>query len=36
MPDGTNKVDSSPEWAKTACEKSLKRLGVDHIDLYYV
>jgi aryl-alcohol dehydrogenase-like predicted oxidoreductase len=28
-------VDSSPEYAKEACEKSLKRLGVDCIDLYY-
>ncbi|GFP57531.1 aldo-keto reductase str7 [Trichoderma asperellum] len=38
QPDGTYKmsVNSSPEYAKTACEKSLKRLGVDYIDLYYV
>ncbi|KAF2491143.1 putative aldo-keto reductase [Lophium mytilinum] len=27
---------SSPEYAKQACARSLKRLGVDHIDLYYV
>ena len=33
--DGQNVVDSSYEYAKQACEKSLKRLGVDHIDLYY-
>lgn len=33
--DGTRFVDSSPEWAKEACNKSLKRLGVDCIDLYY-
>ncbi|KAH8693811.1 NADP-dependent oxidoreductase domain-containing protein [Talaromyces proteolyticus] len=26
---------SDPEYIKTACEKSLKRLGVDVIDLYY-
>ena len=32
-PDGTRKVDSSPEWARKACLKSLQRLGVDHIDL---
>ncbi|MFJ8310266.1 MULTISPECIES: aldo/keto reductase [unclassified Streptomyces] len=30
------RVDSSPEYAKRACEASLKRLGVDHIDLYYL
>ncbi|KAM0227468.1 hypothetical protein ACHAPO_011530 [Fusarium lateritium] len=29
-------IDSSPECAREACERSLKRLGVDHIDLYYI
>lgn len=35
--DGTYKgtVNSTPEYAKTACEASLKKLGVDYIDLYY-
>jgi aryl-alcohol dehydrogenase-like predicted oxidoreductase len=28
-------VDGSPEYVKRSCEGSLKRLGVDHIDLYY-
>ncbi|KAJ3149105.1 hypothetical protein HDU86_007048 [Geranomyces michiganensis] len=28
-------IDSSPENCKAACAKSLSRLGVDHIDLYY-
>jgi aryl-alcohol dehydrogenase-like predicted oxidoreductase len=28
-------TDGSPENARRACEGSLKRLGVDHIDLYY-
>lgn len=28
-------VDSTPEYCKQACEKSLKRLGVEQIDLYY-
>lgn len=28
-------VSGRPEYVKTACEASLKRLGVDHIDLYY-
>ena len=32
----TYAVDTSPEYAKAACEKSLKTLGVDYIDLYYV
>ena len=29
-------VDGTPENAKRACDKSLERLGVDHIDLYYL
>jgi len=28
-------VDGRPEYVKAACEASLRRLGVDHIDLYY-
>jgi aryl-alcohol dehydrogenase-like predicted oxidoreductase len=32
----TYEVDSSPEYAKAACAESLKTLGVDYIDLYYV
>jgi aryl-alcohol dehydrogenase-like predicted oxidoreductase len=28
-------IDSSPEYCKQACAKSLQRLGTDHIDLYY-
>jgi aryl-alcohol dehydrogenase-like predicted oxidoreductase len=28
-------VDGRPEYVKKACEDSLQRLGVDHIDLYY-
>jgi aryl-alcohol dehydrogenase-like predicted oxidoreductase len=31
----TNEVDSSPENVRRACEGSLSRLGIDHIDLYY-
>ena len=34
-PDGTREVRNEPEYVKAACEKSMKRLGVDHIDLYY-
>ncbi|GBC30596.1 uncharacterized protein OCT59_015784 [Rhizophagus irregularis] len=28
-------VSGKPEYVRQACEKSLKRLGVDYIDLYY-
>ncbi len=28
-------VNSRPEYVQQACDASLKRLGVDHIDLYY-
>lgn len=28
-------VSGTPEYLKAACDMSLKRLGVDHIDLYY-
>jgi len=29
-------IDSSPEYLRSACEASLRRLGVDTIDLYYM
>src|SRR6266853_1846937 len=35
QPGGANGVDGSPAYVKAACEASLKRLGVDVIDLYY-
>jgi aryl-alcohol dehydrogenase-like predicted oxidoreductase len=28
-------IEGSPEYVRKACDASLKRLGVDHIDLYY-
>src|SRR6476661_2177240 len=28
-------VSGKPEYVRSACDASLKRLGVDHIDLYY-
>jgi aryl-alcohol dehydrogenase-like predicted oxidoreductase len=35
-PDGTPiGVSGRPEYVRSACDASLKRLGVDHIDLYY-
>lgn len=33
--DKAGSFDASPEYIKTAVEQSLKRLRVDHIDLYY-
>ncbi len=32
---GLRRVDGSPEYVRQACDASLQRLGVDHIDLYY-
>jgi aryl-alcohol dehydrogenase-like predicted oxidoreductase len=34
-PGGANGVDGSPAYIAQACEASLKRLGVETIDLYY-
>jgi aryl-alcohol dehydrogenase-like predicted oxidoreductase len=35
-PDGSPLgISGRPEYVREACEASLKRLGVDHIDLYY-
>ncbi len=35
-PDGALlRIDGSPAYVKAACDASLQRLGVDHIDLYY-
>ena len=35
-PDGTRiGINGRPEYVRTACDASLQRLGVDHIDLYY-
>lgn len=36
QPDGTRVgINGRPEYVRAACDASLKRLGVDHIDLYY-
>jgi aryl-alcohol dehydrogenase-like predicted oxidoreductase len=29
------RIDGSPDYVRSACEASLRRLGVEHIDLYY-
>jgi aryl-alcohol dehydrogenase-like predicted oxidoreductase len=35
--DGTYlRIDGSPQYVRSACEASLQRLGVDHVDLYYL
>jgi len=31
-----SRIDGRPEYAQRACEASLRRLGVDHVDLYYL
>src|SRR5512132_588106 len=33
--DGRRTIDGSPEYIHQAIDTSLKRLGVDHVDLYY-
>ncbi|GHH24914.1 aldo/keto reductase [Streptomyces rubradiris] len=36
LPDGTLRgVNGRPDYVRSACDASLRRLGVDHIDLYY-
>jgi aryl-alcohol dehydrogenase-like predicted oxidoreductase len=32
---GFRGVDGRPEYVRSACDASLERLGIDHIDLYY-
>jgi aryl-alcohol dehydrogenase-like predicted oxidoreductase len=35
LPDGKRAINGKPEYVRAACDASLKRLGIDHIDLYY-
>jgi aryl-alcohol dehydrogenase-like predicted oxidoreductase len=35
LPDGKRAINGQPDYVRSACDASLKRLGVDHIDLYY-
>jgi len=36
LPDGTRVgINGTPAYVRSACDASLQRLGVDHIDLYY-
>jgi aryl-alcohol dehydrogenase-like predicted oxidoreductase len=34
-PDGTRSISGRPSYVQAACDASLKRLGIDTIDLYY-
>jgi aryl-alcohol dehydrogenase-like predicted oxidoreductase len=34
-PDGGREINGRPEYVRSACDGSLKRLGIGHIDLYY-
>jgi aryl-alcohol dehydrogenase-like predicted oxidoreductase len=34
--NGQRRIDNSPEWIREACDGSLRRLGVERIDLYYM
>jgi len=33
---GGGRIDGSPAYVRSACDASLRRLGVEHIDLYYL
>jgi aryl-alcohol dehydrogenase-like predicted oxidoreductase len=33
--DGSRSINGRPEYVRKACDDSLQRLGIDHIDLYY-
>src|SRR6266436_5479357 len=35
-PDGTKAYNGKPEYVREACDASLKQLGIDTIDLYYL
>ncbi|HZU76044.1 MAG TPA: aldo/keto reductase [Dehalococcoidia bacterium] len=35
MADGSQRINGRPDYVRSACDASLQRLGVEHIDLYY-
>src|SRR5271163_2624158 len=35
LPDGKRAISGRPEYVRSACDASLRRLGIDTIDLYY-
>ena len=36
LPDGTRQVNGKPEYVFEACDRALKRMEIDFIDLYYL
>jgi aryl-alcohol dehydrogenase-like predicted oxidoreductase len=36
LPDGRKAANGRPEYARSCCEASLRRLGTDHLDLFYL
>jgi aryl-alcohol dehydrogenase-like predicted oxidoreductase len=36
LPDGRPGAKGDPDYVREACERSLRRLGTDHIDLYFI
>lgn len=35
LADGTRRINGRPEYVRSACDASLQRLGLDHVDLYF-
>jgi len=35
LPDGSRRINGRPDYVRSACEASLKRLGIQQIDLYF-
>jgi aryl-alcohol dehydrogenase-like predicted oxidoreductase len=35
LPDGSRRINGRPDYVREACDRSLERLGVETIDLYY-
>jgi aryl-alcohol dehydrogenase-like predicted oxidoreductase len=35
LPDGSRRINGRPDYVRSACEASLKRLGIKQIDLYF-
>jgi aryl-alcohol dehydrogenase-like predicted oxidoreductase len=35
LPDGSRRINGRPDYVRSACDASLQRLGLDHIDLYF-
>ena len=35
LPDGSRRINGRPDYVRSACEASLKRLGIERIDIYF-